>query len=361
MLTVLTWLLSVSVVASAKTQEIRMSEIDLPALFAEGRGALVELEPVVVHPRAPHPLDPALSLAFFQLRAKAQFACIDLTRWFRPDHAIYVFDLIEDEDKAPLLEIFKTIDRRLEAGHCDVFKLFDEAPHSETFAKVAKINSRVTQIKADHKTVIRFATAKHDIETAQRYGDERYSYHLRAVRRVLKRFGFGPKDSFLGLQLGTAAWLHDILEDTEVTFDFLKELVGEEIARIVLGVTKLDKEEGVSDDERKLRTLFRTALLKASRILKLADRIANVEEGMTRLFLDEPTKVHKYIHEYAQFKAVLYRKGEADKMWLHLERLLTDQAYAQDFALHQLTRCAELLTPKTASGDRPGNTASATR
>ncbi len=44
------------------------------------------------------------------------------------------------------------------------------------------------------------------------------------------------------------------------------------------------------------------------------------------------------------FKKLLYRPGEADAMWRHLERLMTDEGFAQDFALRHLARCQTLLS-----------------
>ncbi|MEO0336898.1 MAG: hypothetical protein AAF202_10910, partial [Pseudomonadota bacterium] len=50
-----------------------------------------------------------------------------------------------------------------------------------------------------------------------------------------------------------------------------------------------------------------------------------------------PSKVHKYFQEWPLFVEMLYVEGEADVMWAHLERLLTDLTYAQKFALDSLS------------------------
>src|SRR5262249_6014923 len=151
----------------------------------------------------------------------------------------------------------------------------------------------VLRLKDQHKDVIRFALSKHEGEYRQTYGDEPYSYHLRKVREVLKRFGFGSKDSFFGLKLGTAAWLHDVVEDTDATLEQIDQLFGTEIAKIVQGVTKL-KDDSIEHEQLLRMTYERTRLDRGSRILKLADRIANVEEGLKDLFSGRPSKVHKY-------------------------------------------------------------------
>ena len=48
--------------------------------------------------------------------------------------------------------------------------------------------------------------------------------------------------------------------------------------------------------------------------LKLADRIANVENG--------GKLVDMYRREYEDFRRALYTPGQADPMWAHLDELL---------------------------------------
>jgi hypothetical protein len=159
----------------------------------------------------------------------------------------------------------------------------------------------------------------------------------------------GPKDSLLGLKLGTAAWLHDVVEDTSTTYEQLVELFGREIADIVLGVTKVPKDGIMTPLQRTAATYQRTQSNPKSRILKVADRIANVEDGLFLLFTGQPSIVHKYFEEWAQFRQMLYVPGDADSMWRHLERLLTDLPYAQDYILkhrHLFPEpCEDLISP----------------
>ena len=79
----------------------------------------------------------------------------------------------------------------------------------------------------------------------------------------------------------TSAILHDLIEDTEITYDDLKKEFGSTVADIVDGVTKLDKinynskEEAKADGIRKMVV----AMSKDIRvlILKLADRLHNIQ------------------------------------------------------------------------------------
>lgn len=107
----------------------------------------------------------------------------------------------------------------------------------------------------------------------KRHSGDPYFTHPLAVAEIL-----------IGLKLDQAtiitALLHDVVEDTEVTLAEIEKDFGEEIARLVDGVTKLGKIESVSSDERVLENFRKLALAMSEDIrvllVKLADRLHNM-------------------------------------------------------------------------------------
>lgn len=166
-----------------------------------------------------------------------------------------------------------------------------------------------------------FATTKH---AAQLYGSVPYTHHLAAVEMVIRRFRKEIYNDFGGGQLGdvmfgdllTAAWLHDVCEDTETKLKEIVELFGEDVAELVDAVTK------VKAENRKVSALLtypKTRKVIGGVTLKLADRIANVENG--------GKLVEMYRKEYEDFRRALYSPGKNEAMWAHLDLLLaTDPA-----------------------------------
>ncbi len=132
-----------------------------------------------------------------------------------------------------------------------------------------------------------------------------YEKHLDDVVDVLKRFGFYGKYIVAGL-------LHDSIEDDGISYNDINKHFGKEVAEMVYCVTD---ELGRNRKEKKEKTLPKTASNPDAIILKLADRIANIEHG---------GKIDMYAKEYQEFKGALYLNTPPDgkKMWEHLDFLL---------------------------------------
>lgn len=116
-----------------------------------------------------------------------------------------------------------------------------------------------------------YAKSKHDGQ--MRKSGEPYLVHPIAVADILADYHFGPSTIIAGL-------LHDVIEDTDTTYDEVKELFGEDVAVIVSGVTKLtqlnftSKEKAIAKNHQKM-ILAMTEDLRVI-IVKLADRLHNM-------------------------------------------------------------------------------------
>lgn len=147
---------------------------------------------------------------------------------------------------------------------------------------------------------------------SQLYDGRPYAYHLTAVVSVLERFGFTEPD------IRAAAWLHDVVEDTDAAIDDIIAAFGSRVGELVWVVTS---EPGKNRKERNTLTYPKIRATAGALVLKLADRIANVEHSLTgdgRLL-----GMYRKEHWAPQgFRESLYEPGVADDMWAHLDRLL---------------------------------------
>jgi guanosine-3',5'-bis(diphosphate) 3'-pyrophosphohydrolase len=151
----------------------------------------------------------------------------------------------------------------------------------------------------------------------QKYGELPYEYHLTKVYNKLAENDAGDT---LGEYVMAAGWLHDVLEDTPVTFDEIFREFGRVIARLVYACTdekgcseKPNRAERHKHTYPKLKAAGREAIA-----VKLADRIANVEHSLKL----NHSMFKKYQQEYPEFKAMLRMPGELKKLWAELDVLM---------------------------------------
>jgi len=147
---------------------------------------------------------------------------------------------------------------------------------------------------------------------AQTYGEFPYSFHLSAVEAVAIRFGFRSRT------VRMACWAHDVLEDTaRKAKDMLEAGFPLRVVDIAEAVTD---EPGETREERKQKTYPKIAGDRLAILVKLCDRIANVESSRMR----SRRKYRRYQEEHRSFKAHLFnpRDSKLLPLWQHLERIL---------------------------------------
>lgn len=127
----------------------------------------------------------------------------------------------------------------------------------------------------DHYEAFAFVLASY-AHKYQRYGTEPYTVHLQAVRDILVEHGH--------THLAAAGWLHDILEDTDVTTAELYLCFPTHIVETVVAVTGKGKGR-----KAKLESIIPLlATNEDARILKAADRLANVRACINDMDAPDP-------------------------------------------------------------------------
>ena len=85
----------------------------------------------------------------------------------------------------------------------------------------------------------------------------------------------------MDIETVTAALLHDLIEDTDITYGDIKKSFGSDVANIVDGVTKLDRIRYNTKEEAKAGAIRKMVIAMSKDIrvliLKLADRLHNIE------------------------------------------------------------------------------------
>lgn len=147
-----------------------------------------------------------------------------------------------------------------------------------------------------------FAVAAHG---PQRYGDRPYHDHLAEVVRVLHDSGYAGTYE-------AAGWLHDVVEDTAVELATVADRFGPDVAAMVDAVTGL----GATRAERNARIYERIAREPRAAVVKLADRIANVEAAPVG-----SDHAARYVREADAFARVI-RPHVPAAMWSRLEAAL---------------------------------------
>src|SRR5712675_1601999 len=116
--------------------------------------------------------------------------------------------------------------------------------------------------------------------------------------------------------------LHDTLEDTDATRDEIARLFGENIARLVDGVTKLSRLEVQSESTKEAENLRKLVLAMSSDIrvllVKLADRLHNMR---TLQHIKDPARRKRIAHETMDLYAPLASRIGMERVKRELEEL----------------------------------------
>lgn len=161
-----------------------------------------------------------------------------------------------------------------------------------------------------------------------------YEFHLRMVNRVANEFKDlldDTKDYYTGeyqdatITLQTACllatWGHDLIEDCRVSYNDVKDNLGQEAADIVYAVSN---EKGKTRKDRANEKYYRGIRETPGAVfVKLCDRIANIQYSkMTKSRMFET-----YRKEHLEFEKMIGRHTDykdLEPMFMYLENLFKD-------------------------------------
>lgn len=150
-----------------------------------------------------------------------------------------------------------------------------------------------------------FATASHAaVAQLRKYTNEPYIVHPAEVFSIVSRVDGATEEMM------AAAWLHDVVEDTGVTIEVIREMFGEKVAELVGWLTDVSRPEQGNRATRKAIDRAHTAMAPAeAQTIKLADLISN-----TRSIMQHDEKFAKTYLEEKRLLLEVMTKGDATLM-----------------------------------------------
>jgi guanosine-3',5'-bis(diphosphate) 3'-pyrophosphohydrolase len=165
-------------------------------------------------------------------------------------------------------------------------------------------------MKIDYSAASAFALERHG---EQDHGCLKIGDHLADVAENVRKH-YDPHVNMSDLdQVITAAWLHDILEDTQTKRHEISDHFGYRVLTIVNALT--DK-EGKNRIERHLHTYHMIRRSPDATLIKLCDRRHNQERSIKH----GEHWMAMYLKEFIYFKFALWQPNEFVKLWEELDQ-----------------------------------------
>jgi len=162
----------------------------------------------------------------------------------------------------------------------------------------------------DHELIKKaYAFSKNAHEGQLRESGEPFFKHPAKVALILTSFELDDASICAGL-------LHDVIEDTEYTYEDIKEEFGEEVANLVEGVTKLGKIPYNTKEEQQAENLRKMFMAMAMDIrvifIKLSDRLHNMK---TLGYTDKQKQIDKAKETLEIYAPLAHRLGMYSIKW----------------------------------------------
>lgn len=146
-------------------------------------------------------------------------------------------------------------------------------------------------------------------EGQKRHSGEDYIVHTEEVTEILA-------DLHLDTVTLVCALIHDVVEDTEVSLDDIRDQFGDEVARVVDGLTKIARVQFRTNTEQQVEN-YRKLLLSMAQdarviLIKLADRLHNMR---TLEYLREEKRKRIALETREIYAPLAHRLGVATIKW----------------------------------------------
>jgi (p)ppGpp synthase/HD superfamily hydrolase len=153
--------------------------------------------------------------------------------------------------------------------------------------------------------------AKGHLGVSRKFSDLPYIVHPEAVAEIVSQVT-DDEDVI------AAAWLHDIVEDTDTTIDEIRDEFNDYIAQLVQEVTKVSDKSMTRVKKFWVDTRHYSKASKMGKVIKLADSIHN----LPLMIRDNPDFAFIYVSEK---KILLDRISDGNPLLASiLERIITD-------------------------------------
>jgi GTP diphosphokinase / guanosine-3',5'-bis(diphosphate) 3'-diphosphatase len=202
------------------------------------------------------------------------------------------------------------------------------APDTANDALLAPVLDALLQERPDEETAAVLDAGRLAVEMhagQRRRSGEPYVTHPVAVATIVAQLG-------LDAPTVTAALLHDAVEDTTLTLEDIETRFGATVARVVDGVTKLDRLQFDSKEAQQAATIRKMLIAMASDwrvlLIKLADRLHN----MQTLAVMPEWKQRRTAQETLDVYAPLAHRLGIDQVKWQLEDLAFATLYPKRYA-----------------------------
>lgn len=151
-------------------------------------------------------------------------------------------------------------------------------------------------------------------DTCHYYDTHLYSYHLQMVVDVAERFLHLIPEKYREIVI-SACWAHDLIEDTRISYNDVKNVTCTEVAEISYALTH-EKGRNRSDraNDKYYQGIRKTPF---ATFVKICDRIANIQYSMT----NRTNMLDMYRQETPSFIEALYDESYSE-MFDYLENLV---------------------------------------